>query len=482
MGENSARAVRSTQEQATAAWIGHLNQVRVDVMMERLGQQDLNLEEALKELSELKEFVGNPNLILGSPLTKHGEIAEHVQVNFSNARNLVEGLKRNHTFEGVGRTAPEDYLRNGQMVQSKFYNGSKSTLDAVREHLEKYPDFVKNGGSYDIPKEQYNEIVRVLKLADSNPSALSKADWKLVNAAKAFQDKTGLDFQNDVNPAVTDYKSVQQGKIDETIKQEENHIKKKDEEQRKQIIDDGKPTFKEGAKAAAVGAALEGGVAFCMAIAGKRKEGKQLSEFSEADWKDIGLETGKGVVKGGIRGGSVYVLTNFTATPSNVASAYVTAAFGVAAQADAYRKGEISKEDFVINCETVALDVTVSAIASAIGQVVIPIPVLGALVGNVAGEFVYGLCKQYAGEKEAIVIADYRKQMLVLNQKLDEQFRQLMMEIECVMRRFSTLEAMAFDEDFNKAFEGSVMLAREVGVEEKKILKTKADIDAFFLA
>jgi len=113
---------------------------------------------------------------------------------------------------------------------------------------------------------------------------------------------------------------------------------------------------------------------------------------------------------------------------------------------------------------------------------VIPIPVLGALVGNVAGEFVYGLCKQYAGEKEAIVIADYRKQMLVLNQKLDEQFRQLMMEIECVMRRFSTLEAMAFDEDFNKAFEGSVMLAREVSVEEKKILKTKADIDAFFLA
>ena len=37
------------------------------------------------------------------------------------------------------------------------------------------------------------------------------------------------------------------------------------------------------------------------------------------------------------------------------------------------------------------------------------------------------------------------------------------------------------DEDFNKAFDGSILLAREVGVEEKKILKTKADIDAFFL-
>lgn len=56
---------------------------------------------------------------------------------------MVEGLERNHTFEGVGRTAPEDYLRNGQMVQSKFYNGSENTLDAVRTHLDKYPDFVK---------------------------------------------------------------------------------------------------------------------------------------------------------------------------------------------------------------------------------------------------------------------------------------------------------------------------------------------------
>lgn len=482
MGENSARAIRSTQEQATAAWIGYVNQVRVDTMMERLGQQDLNLEGALKELSELKEFVGNPDLILGSPLTKHGEIAEHVQVNFSNARNLVEGLERNHTFEGVGRTAPEDYLRNGQMVQSKFYNGSKNTLDAVREHLEKYPDFVKNGGTYDIPKEQYDEIIRVLKLADTNPSELNKADWKLVNAAKAFQEKTGLDFQNDVNPAVTDYKSVQQGKIDDTIKQEEKNIKKKDEDQRKGIIDDGKPTLKEGAKAAAVGAALEGGMAFCMMIAAKRKEGKAFSEFTEEDWKDIGLETGKGVAKGGIRGGAVYALTNFTATPANVASAYVTAAFGVAAQANAYRKGEISKEDFVINCETVALDVTVSAIASAIGQVVIPVPVLGALIGNVAGEFVYSLCKQHAGEKEANAIAEYRNQMDVLNQKLDEQFRQLMLEIERVMKRFVSLETMAFDEDFNKAFDGSILLAREVGVEEKKILKTKQDIDAFFLA
>ncbi|MFQ8814145.1 MAG: hypothetical protein ACLR8X_13565 [Gallintestinimicrobium sp.] len=86
-------------------------------------------------------------------------------------------------------------------------------------------------------------------------------------------------------------------------------------------------------------------------------------------------------------------MTNFTATPANVASAYVTAAFGVAEQVKQLEAGSISEEDFVINCETVCLDVTVSAISSAAGQVIIPIPVLGAVIGNIAGEFVYELCK-----------------------------------------------------------------------------------------
>jgi hypothetical protein len=430
MNDNTARAVKSTQEQATAAWINHMNQVRVETMMENLRQQDLNLEGAMKELAELKSFVGNPNEILGSSLTKHGEIAEHVQVNFSNARNLVDGLERSHTFEGVGRTAPEDYLRNGQMVQSKFLNGPKNTLDAVEEHLRKYPDFVSKGGSYDIPKEQYEEIARVLKLAETDPSSLSKADWRLVDATKKFQEKTGLDFQKDINPSVSDYKDVQQGTIDKTIKDEEKNIKQKDKEKRKEIADNGKPSLKEGAKAAAIGGAVEGGMSFCMTIARKRKEGKKLSEFTEDDWKEIGLETGKGFAKGSIRGGTVYALTNFSATPANVASAYVTASFGIAAQASAYRRGEISKEDFVINCETVVLDVTVSTIASAIGQAVIPIPVLGAVIGNVAGEFIYGLCKQYAGEKENRAIEEMRGQIAELNRQLGEQFASLMEEIE----------------------------------------------------
>lgn len=481
MAGGAARAVKSTQEQAVASWITYLNQIRLDELIARLNQQDINLEEALKELAQLKEFIANPEHILGSQSTKHGEIAEHVQVCFSNARRLIQGLERDHTFEGVGRTAKEDYLRNSQMIQSKFNNGVKNTLNAVKMHLADYPDFVNNGGAYDIPKDQYEDIVRLLKLADTNPSSLTKAEWSLIEAIRAFERDTGLSVVKDLNPAVVNYDAVQLNQVNDTIAKEEDDIKEEDQKQRRKAYDQSKPTVKEGVKAAAASAVIEGGLAFCMAVASKLKEGKKLFDFNEEDWKEVGIQSGTGALKGGIRGGTIYTLTNFTATPANVASAYVTAAFGVAAQAAALKRGEISQDDFVINCETVCLDVSVSAVASLAGQVLIPIPVLGAVIGNLAGECAYELCEKYAGQQAQKIISGYNCEMEQLKQQLDIRYRMVVLEIQMELMRFADLEKMAFDEEINKAFAGSVRLALETGVEESRILKNLDEIDAYFL-
>lgn len=486
MAEDINRAIRSTQEQAVASWITYLNQVRLDELVEKLNQQDINLEEALKELDEIKQFIGDPTHILGSATTKHGEIAEHMQVNFENARRAIQGLSKNHTFDGVGRTAPEDYIRNGQQVQSKFYNGLRNTFfgkHALLEHLEMYPEFVKNGGSYDIPKDQYEKMLELLNMYKNNPSKLRKlsiTDYNLAKKINEFLDSNNFELGKDINPAVVDYGDVQQGTANKTVDNEEKNIKQEDEKQRKQAYDESKPTLKEGAKATGVSAAIEGGVAFCMSIAKKRKE-KNFSEFTVDDWKEIGIDTGKGTVKGGVRGGSIYVLTNFTATPANVASAYVTAAFGIASQIKALEDGNVSQEDFVINCETVCLDVTVSAIASVAGQILIPIPVLGTVIGNIAGEFLYELCKKQGTAQSQKIIESYNSEMAQLNQQLDIQLLKVVLEIQKALEKFNDLEKFAFDENVNIAFVGSVNLAKEVGVDSNKILKTKEDIDNFFL-
>lgn len=483
MAEAVNRTIKSTQEQAIASWITYLNQIRLDELVEKLHQQDINLKEAMKELNELKKFLGDPAHILGNPLTKHGEIAERMQVNIANARRAIQGLNKNHTFDGVGRTAPEDYIRDGQQVQSKFYNGLRNTFfgkHALLKHMETYPDFVKNGGSYDIPKDQYDKLVEILDTYKNNPSQLSNSDYYLAKKIDELLKSKGLELGRDINPAVVGYDEVQQNTANKTVDKEEKNIKKEDKKQRDKAYEKAKPTLKEGVKAASVSAAVEGGVTFCMSMAKKRKE-KKFSKFSSDDWKDIGIDTGKGAVKGGIRGGSIYVLTNFTATPANVASAYVTAAFGIAAQVKALEEGKVSEEDFVINCETVCLDVTVSAIASVAGQVLIPIPVLGAVIGNVAGEFVYELCKKQGALKSQKVIEGYNAEIAQLNQQLDIQYLQIVMEVQKALERFKDLEKLAFDENVNIAFNGSIDLATEVGVADSKILKTKEDIDNFFL-
>ena len=69
------------------------------------------------------------------------------------------------------------------------------------------------------------------------------------------------------------------------------------------------------------------------------KSGKKFNAFDEDDWKEIAATTEKGTLKGGIRGASIYTLTNFTATPAVVANAMVTATFGIAEQAYQLKQG-----------------------------------------------------------------------------------------------------------------------------------------------
>lgn len=479
--------IKSTQEQAAAAWINILNQQRIEALIQALKDQDISLEQALSELQKLKDFIGDPAHILGKDTTKHGEIAENVQVYISNARRLIEGLDREYSFDGVSRTAPEDYLKRAQQVQSKFLNGLERTLngnggaDGILQHLRKYPDFVENGGTYDIPKDQYEEMIRLLDLRETNPSALSKQDWRVLRAIDFFERESGLDVRKNLNPSIAAYDDVQQGTVCNTIKKEEAAIKKTDQDRRNAAYQKSRPSLREGAKVTAVSAALEGGAAFCSNVAKKRKAGKNLADFTAEDWKDVGIDTGAGTMKGAIRGAAVYTLSNFTATPANVATSLVTAAFGVAAQARLLREGRIGDEEFLINSEALCLDVTVSTVSSMLGQAVIPLPVLGAIIGNVAGMFLYDIAKTQGLKREASLIANYQAEMEALLERLDEQGRALMRLLEENLKKFQSMMDLAFDPDVNLAFSASIQFARFNGVPEDKILKTKADIDAFFL-
>lgn len=469
--------VKDVQQQALASWIDYLKFERIRALYEALADQDINFENAMKELQKLRDFIGDPSHILGSDATKHGEIAENMQVYISNAKRIVEGLKGLYTFDGVGRTAPEDYLFDGSPVQQKFYNGAKHTVEAVKKHLDTYPDFLKSGGSYDIPKDQYEYIVELLKKPSSQ---LSRSEATLVKVIREWEEKNGISFTDKVKSAITDYAEVQAGKADSTVNQAEKDIKDRDKKQRDNAFSKNKPTLKEGAAVTAVSAAVEGGLQLALAVREKLKSGKKLFEFTEEDWKEIGITTAKSTGTGAFRGAGTYVLTNFANMSGTVANGYITSAVGMASQACKYHNGEIDSEEFLINSQVVCLDASISVIGAAIGQALIPVFILGPVIGASVANFMAGIAKDNLSKREQELIDKFNKEMKKLADRLSADEKKIIDLLDKEYQKFNSLAELAFDPDVNVAFAGSIQLAGFVNVKDSRILKTKEDIDSYF--
>ena len=472
------RIVKDTQEQAVASWINYINQMRINELLKGLSQQDINLDNALREIGELKESVSRLlQTNRGGAKGMHGFIAERMQVYFENARNLADGAGRGYSL--IDDNGPVDFIGHGIDYQQKFV-GKHLSLDAVKGHLDKYPDYIKNGGKYQIPKDYYERLKYLFELPEKEGRKLAGEDyglWKYVH--EFFRDKD-IAF-SDIEPSVIDYRDAQRNVASKTISQEERRIKGHNQEKRERLYQKSQPSGRELYKASAVALAAEGGMAFCMGVYRKRKAGRRLSQFDGDDWKELGIDTAGASAKGGIRGAAVYGMSNFTATPAAVASAFVSAVFGVLAEAGRLKAGVINEENFLIHSEIFCLDATVSAVSAVLGEVLIPIPVLGAVIGNVAGMVLYGIAKDTMTEEEQRIILQYNQGRIELGETLAQQYQHLMGQMEEETRKFGSLVDWAFSEETNVAFEGSVKLAEHCGVRQNKILKNKSDIDGYFL-
>ena len=190
---------------------------------ERAIEAQTALNESLARVENVRDFVSSPEHILGPMGTKHGEIAEHIEVEIGNAKRIMSGLDPNRTFDGVGRTAPEDYLIDGIQVQSKFINGANKNLDEILDHLSTYPDFAKNGGYYHIPKDYYETIRKIL--SGQTEGINSRTVRKCLEAVETIEKVTGKKFSELVFPGISTYKEVQLGAVDKTLDGYEQEFK-----------------------------------------------------------------------------------------------------------------------------------------------------------------------------------------------------------------------------------------------------------------
>ncbi len=483
--EKTRKIVKSDQEQAVASWINYLNQVRLERLFKALQAQNINLNQALQTLkstfSTIKEDIIIRNR--GGVKGMHGFIAEVAECGIGNARE--ELLGRAPVYEWINDNGPTDLVRNGVQIQQKFVNaGNHLSLQAIKQHLSTYPEYINNGGRYQIPQDHYERIKYLLSIskeqANKMPTETGEFSLKQWREVHSFFENGDVKL-SDIEPSALKYESVQSNTIEKTISDERKAIKKTDKAIRDEAYTQSRPTLQEGLKAGAVSAAIEGGVTFGLEIRKKVKSGKSIKDFTADDWSEICKKSGLGTVKGGVRGISIYALTNYTATPAAVANALVTASFGIAQQAYLLKEGKITQEDFLRNSEELCVDVSVSALSSFIGQAVIPVPVVGAVIGNTVGNLIYQTAKESLKKQDKQLIKRYIQEIEALSQSLEAQYKQYVEQINLAMKEYFSILEDAFAIDCVQAFDGSIQLAKYVGVHEDEILKTIEDVDDYIL-
>lgn len=481
----SDSSVKKTPELLAAAWVEYLNQLRISALLDSLHAQDVNLDNALRSLDDAMRTI-NVEIIQrnrGGEKGMHGFIAEVAEVGIENAKNLVQG--KAGTTQWVNDNGVDDLRRGALHIQQKFVNaGGHYSLTAVLNHLDKYPDFLKENGVYQIPKDHYDTVKYLLGLSPKEAGKLAKSngqptygDWKLVHSV--FDDKNiTLD---DLESASITYDQAQRDAIGKTMQDERRSVKDTDKQRRASMRDQANPSMREGMKAAGVAAIMEGGTETVLAIRSKIQDGRRLNDFDANDWAEIAQSGGLGIAKGGVRGAGVYLLSNVAKTPAAAASAMVTAAFGIAEQANLLRNGEISEIDFYENSTSLSLDVAVSTLSSTLGQAVIPVPVLGALIGNAAGTFIWKVAKDSLNKYEQDLVNGYVAERQELDKELAQQYQVYVESLNASLSAYYNLLDTAFNPNLEKAFAGSVELARSLGVDEQEILKSQAEIDSYFL-
>ncbi len=468
--------------QVAATWASLDAADRANRLAEVLTNQDRNLLDAWREMQNVRNFVGSPENILGSPATKHGEIAEQVHVGIRRSIDALYGHTPSATFDGVGRLDPVDYREAGVDIQSKYHNGLRNTLESVSEHATKYPNFANGGGRYHIPRDQYQQIEQLRETGqiDGFPE---KSTNTVRSKLDEIQQATGRSSDELIQPGEGTYAEVQQGRVHDTLDDRENRLVEENDKLKQEARAEHGPSLAGLGNAAAIGAAAGGGVRFGQAIWVKCRGGKNpfKGEFSTQDWKDVGVATAKGASGGAVAGSALYALTNSTNLTAPFAGALVSGLIGVGDLLRQYHSGKIDGDQFVELSHIIAADAAIVGLAAAAGQVLIPIPMLGAFMGSLAGKFVASAIKDGLGEAESELIARLEAYERRALKQLDEEFRAFIKKLDAYFGSLEHLAKVAFDDTVNTnlRMKASIQFAEAVGVPDRLILRDTTYLDTF---
>ena len=371
-------AVESAEQNGLYAMVAYLKSLRIADLLKQMQQIDYRENTAIEELEKLTSSVEEViESNRGGDKGMHGFIGERAQVYIKNAWSIIKGdVKVSELIDDNGMT---DYLENGVPIQQKACRANGLLgLDHILEHKGKYPEF---NGKYQIPKDFYEKYESLAKLSESEAGRLRRHDltiWREIQVVK----------QNniEVEPMMVTYDEIQRESINNTIENSKTEIKEEAQRQTDIAVESHKPTVNACIQTAAVSSAVEGVLTGGFKVVEKRIE-KPFKEFDKQDYKEIGVSTVEGSVKGAVRGTVVYLAENYTPIPGVVAGGAVTVAFDGVKAIKQCSDGKITTSECVTKIGKSAVNASAGALGAKIGGKICPIPVLGEVVGGFLGAY-----------------------------------------------------------------------------------------------
>lgn len=495
----SEQTIDNNIQQGIASYVDYINNIRlVDLMntlesiltreTDKLSDIATKSANALSNLDWAKSEINNLiNNNRGGETGVHGFISEFTETGIRNARDVFQGLQKSVVLLNDNGSA--DILLQGKEVQMKFYAN-------ILEEIKQSSNYDKMSMMF--PKDHMEVIGTIMsgaKTVEFNGNVLSNS--QINNIRKAIEEESvlrGESYEKWLESSVLKYKDVQKRTIDQTLSGEVDDINKQTDQQKSDIKKEAdndrinahqkaQPSFGEATKVAGIGAVVQGGLNLGVFVYQKHKDGKEVWDFDVEDWKQCGVNTAKGAIKGGISGYAIYGLTNICHLAAPSAGAITSGTIGLSSAIVKYRKGDVDTDGFIDLVTLNAIDATGAAIGAAIGQAIIPIPVVGALVGSIVATTALSLGKGVLNKHEIEVINRYKKRIEIFVDKLDKEYQLKLKELLDKYNKLGELQQYSFDFNLNVQlrFVSSIELARTVGVPDKGILKKEEEIDDYFL-
>lgn len=421
------------------------------------------IQERDKLIEALNKFKGNAKSI---DYLK-GDIAEFWHggtFNIDAARKSSTAHAEVPRSRGLG--SPDIVLDSGEKYQSKYYQTAK-------ESAEVQATSYKQAANKPSTKKGAAERIKSGKVSENDPlyggqdriipsdqlgDAKKALDEKIAEESVKCPEEAGRyqDTRNHITDKVENDEGVSSTPLTKEKSEEIAKAAQKGEVTPENVNLTNKDiikmnyVMKNAVKAGLQSAAIAAGISMVLSLGAKLiKEGKCFWDYEADDWKDVLFDTGFGAMAGGVSASVLYIVGSYSANAVPGVSALLMATFGIASLVPDYVEGKLTTDEFIVEAEMICFDAALILLTSAMGQAMIPVPALGAVIGSIAGMIAAAIIQEIWGDELRELLMEINQHIKTLFERIKEFFA----EIWEKLKNIKDLLAYLLDDDFNHSLQ-----------------------------